>query len=101
MESARAATYFDTISKIEGDSAPLEESINALFLFGELLWDASRWLDHTKPYTIELFHSRLDTLMSMHSIILRELGNVNKGLHTNITNAYRTHAEEKANAATK
>lgn len=98
MESARTDTYFDTISKIEGDSIPLEESINALYLFGELLWDASRWLDTSKPYTIELFHSRLDLLMSIHSIILRELGTVNQALHANITNAYRKQAEQKATA---
>lgn len=101
MERKNALTFIDVISEIESASIPLDESINILFLFGELLWDASHWLDPAKPYTIEVFNSRLDLLMSMHSTILRELGNANRALRDHITSGYRLHAEQKANAAAK
>ena len=94
MGTTKAVSYFDVISEIESASVPLDESINMLFLFGELLWDASRWLDPTKPYTIEMFSNRLDLLMSMHSMILRELGNANRELRAQITNAYRQRGRE-------
>ncbi len=93
MEKAKSVSYFDIISDLEGDSFPLDESIVMLHLFGELLRDAAHWLDPKQPYTVELFNGRLDTLLSMLSVIQRTLGSASQDIHAHITAGYRLYRQ--------
>lgn len=96
MEQKKSTTFFDIISDIEGDTAPLDEIIAALILFDELLRNSVGWLDPLKPYTVDLFTRRFDLLASMLNMIQRELEQHNSAIHADITNAYRLHAEFKS-----
>ena len=101
MEKTKSLTFFDVISDIESDAAPLDEVIAALILFDEQLQSAVRWLDHSRPYTVEMFTRRFDQLALILNMILRELERNTGAIHASITQAYRLQAEQKANAATK
>lgn len=93
MKTTKPVNLFDIISDIEGASIPLDESIEMLHLFSELLSDAARWLDPKQPYTVELFNGRLDTLLSMLSVIQRSLGSASQAIHAHVTDGYRLHRQ--------
>lgn len=100
MEQKKSPTFFDIISDIEGDAAPLDEVIAALILFGEQLQSSVNWLDTSKPYTVEMFTHRFGQLALILNMILRELERNTGAIHASITQAYSLQAEQKANAAT-
>ena len=96
MEQNKSTTFFDVISDIESDAAPLDEVIAALILYDELLRNSVDWLDPSKPYTVELFTRRYNLLVLMLNMIQRELERNTGAIHADITNAYRLHAERKS-----